>query len=227
MKENPKKHILIIEDEPAFIEVVKFVLENAGFNVISALNGEEGLEKARLLPDLILLDIMMPGKNGLQVCKELLENEKTKDIPIILVTAKVAADDIRIGLEAGAFDYIKKPFNKIELLARVKTALKYSDARKITLDVEKRNMFTATVVTANHKIRQPLTLMNLTSAAIKRELEKDEISKEVVLKKLKFLEIAVKEINEVLKQLQNIKDPVFSEYTNDIQMIDVDNENGK
>ena len=220
--------ILIIDDVRENVFMLKHRLEKENYGIITANNGESGIEQAiNELPDLILLDIMMPGKNGLQVCKELLENEKTKDIPIILVTAKVAADDIRIGLEAGAFDYIKKPFNKIELLARVKTALKYSDARKITLDVEKRNMFTATVVTANHKIRQPLTLMNLTSAAIKRELEKDEISKEVVLKKLKFLEIAVKEINEVLKQLQNIKDPVFSEYTNDIQMIDVDNENGK
>jgi len=144
-----------------------------------------------------------------------------------MVTAKVGADDIKIGLEAGAFDYIKKPFNQIELLARVRTALKYSEARKIALEAEKKNMFAATVVTANHKIRQPLTLMNLTSSAIKKELEKDEISKEIVLKKLNFLEIAVKEINEVLKQLQNIKDPVFSEYANDIKMIDVDNENGK
>ncbi len=220
--------ILIIDDVQENVFMLQHRLEKEKYNIITANDGETGIELAKKeLPDLILLDIMMPGKNGLQVCQELCENESTKNIPIILVTAKVAADDIRIGLEVGAFDYIKKPFNKIELLARVKTALKYADARKLSLDNEKRNMFTATVVTANHKIRQPLTLMNLTSAAIKRELEKDEISKEVVLKKLKFLEIAVKEINEVLKQLQKIKDPVFSEYTNNIQMIDVDNENGK
>jgi len=220
--------ILIIDDVRENVFMLQHRLEKEHNKIFTANDGDSGIEQAKKeLPDLILLDIMMPGKNGLQVCKELLENEKTKDIPIILVTAKVAADDIRIGLEAGAFDYIKKPFNKIELLARVNTALKYSDARKATLDIEKRNMFAATVVTANHKIRQPLTLMNLTSAAIKRELEKDEISRDVVLKKLNFLEIAVKEINEVLKQLQNIKDPVFSEYANDIQMIDVDQESSK
>lgn len=220
--------ILIIDDLHENVFILQNRLEKENYEIISANDGETGIEKAKKeLPDLILLDIMMPGKNGLQVCKELLEEETTKDIPIIMVTAKVAADDIKIGLEAGAFDYIKKPFNKTELMARVKTALKYSEARKTALDSEKRNMFAATVVTANHKIRQPLTLLNLTSAAIKRELEKDEISKEVVLKKINFLEIAVKEINEVLKQLQNIKDPVFSEYANDIQMIDVDNENGE
>lgn len=218
--------ILIIDDLRENVFMLQNKLEKENYKIISAYDGDTGIKKAKKeLPDLILLDIMMPRKNGLQVCKELLEEEITKDIPIIMVTAKVAADDIRIGLEAGAFDYIKKPFNNIELLARVRTALKYAEARKIALDLEKKNMFAATVVTANHKIRQPLTLLNLTSAAIKRELEKDEVSKEVVLKKINFLEIAVKEINDVLKQLQNIKDPVFSEYTNDIQMIDVDNKN--
>lgn len=217
--------ILIIDDLRENVFMLQNKLEKENYKIISAYDGDIGIKKAKKeLPDLILLDIMMPRKNGLQVCKELLEEEITKDIPIIMVTAKVAADDIRIGLEAGAFDYIKKPFNNIELLARVRTALKYAEARKVALDLEKKNMFAATVVTANHKIRQPLTLLNLTSAAIKRELEKDEISKEVVLKKINFLEIAVKEINDVLKLLQNIKDPVFSEYTNDIQMIDVDNE---
>ncbi|PIW69168.1 MAG: response regulator [Ignavibacteriales bacterium CG12_big_fil_rev_8_21_14_0_65_30_8] len=220
--------ILIIDDLKENVFMLQHRLEKENYVIISANNGEKGIEIAKQEePDLILLDIMMPGKNGIEVCKELLEMESTKNIPIIMVTAKVGADDIKIGLEAGAFDYIKKPFNQIELLARVRTALKYSEARKIALEAEKKNMFAATVVTANHKIRQPLTLMNLTSSAIKKELEKDEISKEIVLKKLNFLEIAVKEINEVLKQLQNIKDPVFSEYANDIKMIDVDNENGK
>jgi len=220
--------ILIIDDLRENVFMLQHRLEKENYIIFTADNGDKGIEIAKQEnPDLILLDIMMPGKNGLVVCKELLEIEATKNIPIIMVTAKVGADDIKIGLEAGAFDYIKKPFNQIELIARVKTALKYYEARKIALDVEKRNMFAATVVTANHKIRQPLTLLNLTSSAIKKELEKDEISREVVLKKINFLEIAVKEINDVLKQLQSIKDPVFSEYANDIKMIDVDNENGK
>ena len=218
--------ILIIDDLRENVFMLQNRLEKVNYNIISAYNGETGIKKAKKeLPDLILLDIMMPGKNGLEVCKELLEEEITKDIPIIMVTAKVAADDIRIGLEAGAFDYIKKPFNNIELLARVSTALKYYEARKVAMDLEKKNVFSATVVTANHKIRQPLTLLNLTSATIRKELEKDEVSKEIILKKINFLEIAVKEINEVLKQLQNIKNPVFSEYANDIKMIDVDSDN--
>ncbi|MCH7828118.1 MAG: response regulator, partial [Bacteroidetes bacterium] len=108
--------ILIIDDLRENVFMLQNRLEKVNYNIISAYNGETGIKKAKKeLPDLILLDIMMPGKNGLEVCKELLEEEITKDIPIIMVTAKVAADDIRIGLEAGAFDYIKKPFNNIEL----------------------------------------------------------------------------------------------------------------
>ena len=83
-------------------------------------------------------------------------------------------------MDAGTYDYIKKPFNKIELLARVKSELKLSEANKLLLLTEKRSTVFATVVTANHKIKQPLTLLSLSSAAIKRELTKDEISKDVL-----------------------------------------------
>jgi len=127
-------------------------------------------------------------------------------------------------LEAGAYDYIKKPFNRIELLARVKSALKLSEAHKLLLSSEKRDTYIATVVTANHKIKQPLTLLSLSSAAIKRELSRDEISKEGILKRVKYIDLAVKEITDVLNQLNAIKDPVLSEYTSNIKMIKVEDE---
>lgn len=148
----------------------------------------------------------------------------TKDIPIILVTAKSGAEDTKEGLEAGAFDYIKKPFNRVELLARVKSALKLSEAHKLLLEAEKRYTFMATVVTANHKIKQPLTLISLSSTAIKRELEKDEISKEMILKRMNYIDIAIKEITEVLNQLNEIKTPVLSKYTSNIKMVKLDEE---
>jgi len=156
---------------------------------------------------------MMPDINGFEVCKTLVNDSRTSYIPIILVTAKTDAEDIKEGLDAGAFDYIKKPFNKVELLARVKSALKLSEANKLLVEVGKRNTFYATVVTANHKIKQPLTLLSLSSAAIKRELKKDEISKDTLLGKVKYIDIAIKEITAVLDQLNTIKEPVLSDYT--------------
>jgi len=217
------KKVLVIDDLPENVFMLQDRLENEGYEVITAYDGNSGIEKARTeLPDLVLLDVMMPDITGIEVCKSLVNDEQTKNIPIILVTAKSGAEDTREGLEAGAFDYIKKPFNRVELLARVKSALKLSEANKLVLEAEKRSTFIATVVTANHKIKQPLTLLNLSSAAIKRELNKEEISKEALLGRLKYIETAVKEITDVLNMLNSIKEPVMAEYTKNIKMIKVD-----
>ena len=217
------KKVLVIDDLPENVFMLQDRLEHEGFEVLTAYDGYTGIDKAKNeLPDLILLDVMMPDITGLEVCKILVNESKTKDIPIILVTAKSGAEDTKEGLEAGAFDYIKKPFNRIELLARVKSALKLSEAHKLLLESEKRDTYIATVVTANHKIKQPLTLLSLSSAAIKRELSKEEISKDGILKRVKYIDIAVKEITDVLNQLNAIKDPILSEYTSNIKMIKVE-----
>ena len=163
------KRILVIDDLPENVFLLQDRLESEGYEILTAYDGKTGINKAiSELPDLILLDVMMPEMNGIEVCKTLVNNPSTVNIPIILVTAKAGAEDTKEGLEAGAFDYIKKPFNKIELLARVNSALKLSEAQKKYLEAEQKNTFSATVVTANHKIKQPLTLMSLSSAALKR-----------------------------------------------------------
>ncbi len=220
--------ILVIDDLPENVFMLQDRLEHEGFEVLTAYDGYTGIDKAKNeLPDLILLDIMMPDITGLEVCKILANELTTKDIPIILVTAKSGAEDTKEGLEAGAFDYIKKPFNRIELLARVKSALKLSEAHKLLLLSEKRDTYLATVVTANHKIKQPLTLLSLSSAAIKRELSKEDISRDGILKRVKYIDIAIKEVTDVLNQLNAIKDPVLSDYTSNIKMIKVDDIDGE
>jgi two-component system cell cycle response regulator len=217
------KKILVVDDLPENVFMLQDRLEHEGYDVITAYDGVTGISKCEIeQPDLVLLDVMMPGMTGIEVCKTLVVNPKTKNIPIILVTAKVGAEDTKEGLEAGAFDYIKKPFNRVELLARVNSALKLSEAQKLLIDAEKQTVFAATVVTANHKIKQPLTLMNLSAAAIKRELSKDEISRENLLKRLNYIEIAIKEINDVLNNLNAIRNPMLSDYTQNIKMVEVD-----
>ncbi len=219
------KKILVIDDLPENVFMIQDRLEHEGYEVITAYEGKSGIERAKNeLPDLILLDVMMPEMTGFEVCKILVDNPSTSRIPIILVTAKVDAEDTKEGLEAGAFDYIKKPFNRVELLARINSALKLSEAQKLLLEAEQRNTFTATVVTANHKIKQPLTLMSLSAAAIKRELKRDEISGEAILKRLNYIEIAIKEITDVLNQLNSIKKPTFSDYFKNIKMIEFDDD---
>ena len=215
------KRILVIDDLPENVFLLQDRLENEGYEILTAYDGKTGINKAiSELPDLILLDVMMPEMNGIEVCKTLVSNPSTANIPIILVTAKAGAEDTKEGLEAGAFDYIKKPFNKVELLARVNSALKLSEAQKKYLEAEQKNTFSATVVTANHKIKQPLTLMSLSSAALKREINKNVISKEAIIKRINYIDTAIKEISDVLNQLNSIKMPVFSDYVKDIKMID-------
>ena len=222
---EPMKRILVIDDLPDNVFLLKDRLENEGYEVLTADCGNSGIEKAtEEIPDLILLDVMMPDINGFEVCKTLVNDSRTSDIPILLVTAKTDAEDTKEGLDAGAFDYIKKPINKIELIARVKSALKLSDANKLLVEVEKRNTFFATVVTANHRIKQPLTILSLSSAAIKRELKKDNISKDTLLGKIKYIDTAINEITDVLDQLNTIKEPVLSDYTKNVKMIKVEKE---
>jgi DNA-binding response OmpR family regulator len=116
------KKILIIDDEAKIVEICQDYLKAAGFSVVTSLDGEGGLEKARKeKPDLILLDLMLPGIDGLDICREL---RKESNTPIIMLTARVEETDKLIGLELGADDYITKPFSPREMVARVRTVLR-------------------------------------------------------------------------------------------------------
>ena len=120
-----KKHILIIEDEKDIAELLEFNLENNEYKTSIANNGELGLEKARTLnPDLILLDLMLPGIHGLDVCRVLKTDEKMKETAIIMLTALGQEENIVEGLEAGADDYITKPFSFKVLMARMQSVLR-------------------------------------------------------------------------------------------------------
>jgi two-component system, OmpR family, alkaline phosphatase synthesis response regulator PhoP len=120
-----RKNILIVEDEKDIIEVLRYYLEKDNFRVHVVQDGFAALElAARLVPNLILLDLMLPGLDGIEVCKRLKSDERLRDIPIIMVTAKAEeADKIR-GLEIGADDYVTKPFSAKELVARVKAHIR-------------------------------------------------------------------------------------------------------
>ncbi|NFN14953.1 response regulator transcription factor [Clostridium botulinum] len=117
--------ILIVDDEEHIIELLKFNLINAGYKVISANNGIDALKIAKAEnPKLILLDLMLPGLDGFDVCKEVKKNKETQNRSIIMLTAKGEEIDKILGLELGADDYITKPFSVRELLARVKAVLR-------------------------------------------------------------------------------------------------------
>ena len=117
--------ILVVDDEPNIVELARLYLRNEGFEVETASNGREALEKARALkPNLVLLDIMMPEIDGTEVCRTL---RKEGDTPVIMLTARGDDIDRIVGLELGADDYITKPFNPREMVARVKAVLRRTE----------------------------------------------------------------------------------------------------
>ncbi len=128
-------NILIVEDEPAIQELIAVNLEGAGHHALRAVDSEQALACIRqTLPDLVLLDWMLPGQSGLAVARQLRGDARTRAIPIIMLTAKSAEPDKILGLEAGADDYITKPFSPRELLARIKAVLRRR-APQMTEDV--------------------------------------------------------------------------------------------
>ena len=121
----PRERILVVDDEEDILELVEYNLAKEGYDVACADTGEQALALARAeLPDLILLDLMLPGVDGLDVCRLLKNDDKTAHVPIIMLTAKSEEADVVTGLEMGADDYITKPFSPRVLAARVKTVLR-------------------------------------------------------------------------------------------------------
>lgn len=128
MASAPAKKILIVEDERDILQLVKLYLEKEGYRTVTAVTGAEGLNSAKSdKPDLIILDLMLPEIDGLEVCKRLRASQETAMLPIIMLTAKAEESDTVIGLELGADDYVTKPFSPKALVARVKALFRRMD----------------------------------------------------------------------------------------------------
>lgn len=126
------KRILVVEDDPDIRGLLLYNLEREGFAVDEANNGIDGLERALATTyDLIILDLMLPGRSGIEVCKTLRTHDRTRDVPVIMVTAKGEETDIVYGLGVGADDYVVKPFGVKELIARVYTRFRATEPPKI------------------------------------------------------------------------------------------------
>lgn len=124
-----KEKILVVDDENDILTLIRFNLEREGFRITTAESGEAALAAvAESMPDLILLDLMLPGIDGLEVCRKLRQQEKTAHIPVIMLTAKSEETDMVVGLEMGADDYIPKPFSNKVLAARVRSLLRRRSA---------------------------------------------------------------------------------------------------
>ena len=117
--------ILVIDDEPNVVKLFKYNLEADGYDVITAVNGEDGLEQAKdQVPDLILLDYMLPGMDGIETCKQLKSDRTTRDIPVLMISCRSGTVDSVHAIEAGAVDYVCKPADPADIRAHVKEHLR-------------------------------------------------------------------------------------------------------
>lgn len=161
-----KKKIIVVEDEPDLVDVVTYNLQREGYLVLAAQRGDEGLNLIRSEgPDLVLLDLMLPGMDGLSICRQMKSDGSLSEIPIIIASAKGEESDVVIGLEMGADDYLAKPFSPRELLARIKAVLRRGAPR----DVSKARVVIRDLVidSSKHEVRIENEIISLTSTEFK------------------------------------------------------------
>lgn len=195
------KKVLIVDDEEHIRELIKFNLKKEGYDTDVAVNGTEALKIIREIKfDLILLDLMLPEIDGLEVCKEIRRNEETSDIPVMMITAKGEEFDKVLGLELGADDYITKPFSIRELMARVKALLRRSNVKK------EENIIKFGDVVVNFKTR---------------EVIKGNQNVELTLKEFELLKLLVKNKGNILTR-ELLLDKIWGyEYIGETRTVDV------
>ncbi|HCY84074.1 MAG TPA: DNA-binding response regulator [Desulfobacteraceae bacterium] len=158
-----KETILIVDDEEDILELIKFNLKSEGYNILQAMTGEEAIKIAKQSsPDLIVLDLMLPGIDGLEVTKYLKNNDTTVDIPIVMLTAKGEESDIVTGLELGANDYMSKPFSPRELTARIRAILRRRQKNTTEAPVRVRQEGDMVIDRAKHRVTIEGNVVELT-----------------------------------------------------------------
>ena len=194
--------VLVVDDEKAIVDILEFNLEREGFEVITAADGEEGIEKFRKYnPDLILLDIMMPKIDGLQACKTI---RLESNVPIIMLTARAEEVDKVLGLEFGADDYVTKPFGVRELIARVK-----SNIRRTAMDYDQTNK------------AQIFTFNNMTLNVDKYEVSKDGVVIDLTVREYELLKFLAIQKDQIFTREQLLEKVWGYEYYGDVRTVDV------
>lgn len=205
---NPTRTILVVDDEPVNVQLLKRKLEWDGMKVLTASNGQACLDIAKTKePDLILLDVMMPGMDGLEVCLKLRENERTKGIPVIFVTAQNSKEGKLEGLQAGAVDYITKPIDLEETTARVRAQLKYLAINQENVELTRRlgeSRRTAAVGALTQGIAHNLNNMLGVVMSYLELAKANSGDPEKVLKNIARVENAGNRIVGIIKQLSTV-----------------------
>ncbi|NOZ55782.1 MAG: response regulator [Calditrichaeota bacterium] len=217
------KRILIADDDPFNRELLQMELSDAGFEVIVAGDGEDALRKVQELPvDLLLLDVMMPKIDGVELVRKLRQQKEFENLPIILLTAKAQTKDKLLGLEAGANDYITKPFDIRELLARVKVQLRLAELERQSLEAERVKGVLEMAGAAAHELSQPISGAMGHVYLMLMEEDIGDGRKAVRVEDLKNTEDCLKRATDILHRIQGIRRYEVRDYPEGMRIVDIE-----
>ncbi|MBU0484469.1 MAG: response regulator [Proteobacteria bacterium] len=212
--------ILIVDDDVFFSqEITRHIIENQGYKTICAASGEECIRKTlSSKPDLILLDINLPEINGIEVCKKLRSEENLKDLPIIFVTGNTEDETLQAAFEAGGTDYISKPINRIEILARVKNALSQKIMQQNLLEKEKLTSVLELAGAVCHELNQPLHAISGYSELLLLDVDESHPR----YKAIKTINDQALRMGEITAKLMKITRYETRKYLSNTNIIDID-----
>jgi two-component system sensor histidine kinase/response regulator len=206
-----RNKILIVEDNVDTVDLLRKRLRADGYDTAEAYDGEEGLEKfAEYEPDLVVLDIMMPKLDGFEVCKRLKEDESTRYTPVIILTAKGDVDSTVKGLDIGGDDYLAKPFDYKELVARIRSLLSIKEERKKLLEAEKTEALEKMMDQVAHEIRNPLVTIGGFARRISESLSENDPNRkylELIVQNVEILEHMIKKLIELKTTVISYREP--------------------
>ncbi len=215
---NTKPALLSVDDNPVNLRLAELILRKEGYEVISTQDALEGIDMAKsYLPDIILLDITMPSMSGLEVCRILKGDTKAASIPIIFVTANTDNQTLKEAFAAGGNDYVKKPLNREELLARIGTCLRERALVGRLVEQEKLAAVLETAGAVCHEMNQPLQFLTWASGELLEELPEDSNLK----KQASQIKTNVDSLSEIVRRLANITTYQTCPYVNDQSIIDL------
>jgi len=171
-------------------------------------------------PNLVIIDAEQHKLKLSEICEVFSITANVASVPIIAIIDENNTIDLTKAVDYGLFDCIIKPFNDEQFKLRINAALKYGHAISVIHQHEILETFAATIVTFNHELKQPLTLLNLSVTALKRELQKENIDKAILLSKIVYIETAIKQIKEILESLSSLKSSKMSDYVGGIKMLE-------
>ncbi|GAB4281907.1 MAG: hypothetical protein Kow0092_37040 [Deferrisomatales bacterium] len=227
--QNPRKpaqppeevRALVIDDDPSIVRFLQIYLEGQGFRIQSALTGHDGVELARThLPDIVLLDFVMPDLDGMEVLKRLKGDARTRNIPVVVLTARSEVGEKVKSLGLGVDDYITKPFDIRELRARLLSILARRREHEEATEAEKLKTLREVVASVSHEVNNPLAAILMCAEA----LERRHPEREDVGEKCRVIQDNVLRIRTILKRLERVKVLVSKPYVAGERILDLDPE---